>query len=213
VDAWDLKTQEQVVAFAGGAQNVISIAVSPTQIALGLKDKIEILNESGEKVLDVNSPGDHALLAFSADGSMLASSNSAGFIEIWKLGNGTFAAVGSVRKDFVYSMVFNPIGTQLAVGTTNTVYLIDSATVKEMARLPLSVKASGLSYSSDGNMLATASLKVVQFWDVKKVQSLNSDNLVNAACSRLTANFSEAQWNNLFPNERYRLLCEGLPVP
>ena len=110
-------------------------------------------------------------------------------------------------------MAFNPAGKRLAVGTTNTVYLIDIATVKEAARIPHSGIVTGISYSTDGTVIATSSLKAVQFWDATKIQSLGADDLVDAACQRVAENFSESQWNNLFGGEEYRVLCENLPVP
>ena len=215
VDAWDLKTQEQIVAFAGGLQDVKSMAVSSSQIALGVEDEILILNENGERIAQINSPGDHSLLVFSTDGSMLASSNSEGLIEIWRFesGTGTFVSLGSIRKETVYSMAFNPDGTQLAIGTANTVYLIDPQSVKETARIPNAGIVTGISFSADGSVLATSSLKVVQFWDLSKIEIIRPDDLVDAACSRMKANFSQSQWNNLFRGEDYRELCEGLLIP
>jgi WD40 repeat protein len=213
VDAWDLKTKEQVVAFAGSQQEVTSFVVSPTQIALGLNDKIEILKENGEKTQVIDSPGDHALLAFSTDGSLLASSNSAGLIHIWKNVDGKFNFIDSIRKEAVYSLAFNPTGARLAVGSTNAVYLIDTSKVEEIARIPHAGKVTGISYSLDGNVMATASLKAVQFWNVTKVDGVETDNLIQSACSRLTMNFSQAQWSNLFGAEPYRVLCDSLPTP
>ncbi|MDX1378065.1 MAG: hypothetical protein R3307_04380, partial [Anaerolineales bacterium] len=141
------------------------------------------------------------------------SSNSEGNIEIWELDTDTASLVSSIRKETVYSMAFNPTGNRLAVGTTNTVYFIDIATVEEAARIPQSSVVTGISYSTDGTIMATSSLKAVQFWDVTKIQSLDADDLVDAACQRVSANFSESQWNNLFGGEEYRVLCENLPVP
>jgi hypothetical protein len=108
-------------------------------------------------------------------------------------------------------MAFNPSGNRLAVGATNAVYLIDTTTVDEVARIPHAGKVDGVSYSLDGKTMATASLKAVQFWDVTKIESVQADALISTACSRLTTNFSEVQWSNLFGNEPYRKLCEKLP--
>ena len=213
VDAWNLVTQEQIVSFAGGLEDVASLTANSSQIALGVEDKIEILNANGEKVLEIDSPGEHTLLAFNTDGSVLASSNPTGFIEVWKLEGDMASLVGSIQKESVVSMVFNSVGTQLAVGTTSTVYLIDPLTVNELARLPHAGTVNGVAYSSDGDMLATASLKALQLWDVSQIQILRPDDLVDAACTRVVANFSEAQWSNLFGGEPYRSLCENLPVP
>ena len=213
VEMWSLASFRKTADLAGEGSGAVSVAVSPTNIALGMTDKIAILSTNGEPVSEIESPGDHTLLAFSADGSLLASSNSAGLVEIWMFENESSSRVGSIRKDSVYSLAFNPSGTRLAVGTTNTVYLIDPSTVEEAARIPQPGRVMGISYSTEGDIMATASLKAVQFWDVPKIIDIPSNRLVTVACSRLTANFSQAQWSNLFGGEPYKVLCENLPVP
>lgn len=213
IDAWDLKNGDQTVAYVGGGLVVESLAIGASRIALGVENEILLLNGSGERMFSIESPGDHTLLLFSADESMLASTNSEGNIEVWKLESETAIPVGSIRKETVYSMAFNPAGTKLAVGTTNTVYLIDPTTVEETARIPHADIVTAISYSADGNVMATSSLKAVQFWDVAKIKAIRASNLVDEACNRLTANFSQSQWNNLFGGEEYQVLCENLPVP
>jgi WD40 repeat protein len=112
-------------------------------------------------------------------------------------------------------MAFNPSGLVLAVGSRDSVFLIDPLTVKEIARIPHAGAVTGVSFSAEGDTLATASLKVVQFWDATRIlaQGIKQDDLVASACSRLTSNFSQAQWSNLFRDLEYVKLCEGLPVP
>jgi len=61
--------------------------------------------------------------------------------------------------------------------------------------------------------MATASLKTAQFWEMAPIQAIGPEDLVEAACSRLSTNFSLAQWSNFFGTEEYRELCPGLPVP
>jgi WD40 repeat protein len=213
VEEWSLASFGKTSELAGEGSGVTSIAVSPSIIALGMADKISVVGLDGGQVGEIESPGDHPLMTFNADGSLLVSSNSAGLIQIWKYENGNFSLVNSIRKETVYSLAFNPAGTRLTVGTMNAVYLIDPTTVKETARILHAGKVTGISYSADGSTMTTASLKTVLFWDVTKIDSFEADNLVDAACSRLTANFSASQWSNLFGDEEYRVLCEGLPVP
>ena len=61
-------------------------------------------------------------------------------------------------------------------------------------------------------LLATASQRMIQFWDISDLQPLAKDELIEAACARLTENFSDSQWAGLFgadqPNEK---LCDNLP--
>jgi len=214
VETWDVNTGEKVQTLFEDGSGMTSIATSPNLIALGMTDKVLILNAGTEHVADLDSPGDHQNLAFSVDGSFLASSNSAGLVEVWKYTNGSFSLSKSIRKESVYSLAFNPKNAQLAVGTTNNIYLINPDTVTETARIPQSGTVYGVSYSADGNTLVTSSLKAIQFWDiVKGIETIETKDLVTAACSRLTANFSYADWSNLFGNEPYRTLCENLPIP
>ena len=41
----------------------------------------------------------------------------------------------------------------------------------------------------------------------------NGDELIPAACSRLFENFDPAQWSTFFGSEKYKTLCDNLPVP
>jgi WD40 repeat protein len=178
-----------------------------------MTDRIALFSPDGEPVSGIESPGDHTLLAFSADGFLLASSNSAGLVEVWKYEGGSFSLAGSIRKDSVHSLEFDPNGLVLAVGARDNVFLIDPFDASEVARIPHADDVLGLSYSADGNRMATASLKAVQFWDMASIPAIVPGDLIAAACSRLSANFSQAQWSNFFGNEEYRELCAGLPVP
>lgn len=213
VEMWNLASFRKTAELAEEGSGVTSVAVSASYIALGRTDGIEILAADGSPVTGIESPGDHTHLSFSGDGSLLASSNSAGLIEIWKLEGGNFSQIGSIRKDFVSSLAFNPNNLVLAVGSRDNVFLVNPLLVNEIARIPHAGDVTGLSYSADGNRMATASLKAVQFWEMAPIPSLGSDELVEAACLRLDSNFSQSQWNNLSGNEEYRVLCDGLPVP
>ena len=213
VEMWSMATFKKTTDLAEEGSGVTSVAVNPNHIALGLTDRIAILSPNGDPVTEIESPGDHALLAFSADGSLLASNNSAGLIEIWKLEGGAFGRVDSIRKEFVRSMAFNPRGFSLAVGVRDTIFLINPLTVEETARIPQAGDVTGMSYSTAGTVMAAASSRAIQFWDVTQVEVIDSSELVTAACNRLTTNFSQAQWSNFFGDEEFRVLCEDLPVP
>lgn len=213
VEMWSLASLGKIADLAQAGSSITSVAAGPSHIALGATDRIAILAPDGEEVAEIESPGDHTLLAFNADGSLLASGNSAGLIEVWKFDNGSFSRVGSIRKDSVHSLAFDPSGPALAAGARNEVFIINPLAVREIARIPHAGNVSGVAYSADGKVMATASLKAVQFWNVPRIEGVDPNELINAACARLTANFSQAQWSNFFGDEEYRTLCEGLPVP
>jgi len=209
VEKWSLLNSRVDFTLAENGSGVVSVAASPSLIALGQTDKISLLSLDGERVGEIDSPGDHRLLSFNADGSLLASSNSAGLIEVWKLHGDTRELVGSIRKETVYSLAFSPDGSQLAVGAAGLVYLLDTVTVDEIARIPHAGNVSGVSYATDGKTLATTSLRSLQLWDMSKMQKIYESTLVQEACNRLVENFTEAQWKNFFSDDPYQVLCDG----
>ena len=117
----------------------------------------------------------------------------------------------SVNKEGAFSIAFNSTGNVLAVGTTNSVNLIDTATGEEFARLPHPGSVNGLSFSADENILGSASSRFVQIWDISKITLIKKDSLVEIACSRMIANFDESQWVEFFGNKEFHRLCENLP--
>ncbi len=191
-----------------------SLASSPELLAIGSKDKIIIIGvNDGGTLSEIESRGSNALLAFNQDGSLLASADPSGQINIWKYRNSEFTSLASFVKEQAVSLSFNPKGTVLAVGTASNVFLIDTTTVEEIARIPHIDIVNGVSFSAGGNTLVTASSKVLQFWNIADIRPIKKDNLIATACSRLTQNFDKAQWQALFGDENYRTLCENLPVP
>lgn len=214
VQAWNVNNGEFINNLAEGNSGATSIAASRELLTVGLTDKITILDwNSGQTLPEVESLGNHPLLAFSADGSLLASSKSSGQINIWEYQNDGLTLSTSLSKEQAVSMSFNSDGSLLAIGTANYAYLIDTATREEIARIPHRDIVNSVSFSADGNILATASSRAIQFWDITKVQRIEKGALMEIACSRLTENFSQDRWRELFVNEVYKPLCEGLPVP
>ena len=65
----------------------------------------------------------------------------------------------------------------------------------------------------DSNTLLTASLRVLQFFNLSSTKDIAGQEIINSACSRLTHNFSAAEWEFFFEDEEYMSMCEGLPVP
>jgi WD40 repeat protein len=193
----------------------LSIAAGAKAIAVGANDKIIILDANAEqKTMEWDAPGKNQFVAFNSDGSLLASANSSGQIEIWKPANGKYELQKIVTREQPYSIAFDPQSNLLAVGTTANVYLIDSVSGEEVSRIPHAGIVNSVSFSPDGKTLATASLKAIQLWDVSKLQVAKTNDLVQAACSRLINNFSKSEWQVLFGNDLpYVKLCENLPVP
>jgi WD40 repeat protein len=215
VQTWDVNTGELVNASLFDADSSIqSLATNSDLLAVGLLNKIVILNlVNGEVETELESLGGHPLVAFNADGSLLASSNSNDQINIWKQENDEFTPLAAIASEKVYSMTFNPRGDELLAGVNNAVYLFDPLTGGSIARIPHNDTVNGLAFSTDGTLLATSSLKVVQFWDSSNIQVITDEELIDQACSHLIQNFDRAQWSAFFGEEPYRPLCGNLETP
>jgi len=214
IQAWSVPAAELIDTSNEKYTQVSSLANSSEVLAFGSRDKIMIADANSDGGFpEIESLGENTLLTLTANGSWLASSDSSGKISIWKNQNGQFESPASSTKEQAVSLAFNPLGTLLAVGTSNNVYLLDPTTGGEIARIPHIDVVNGVSFSADGKILATASSKVLQFWDISKIRRIRKDDIVQTACSRLVRNFDTAQWTTLFGDEKYRTLCENLPVP
>ncbi len=211
---WDINNGEGTANKTNVGTAIYSLATSPANVAVGLADKILLYDSNAtEKTGELQAPGENRYLVFNADGSMLTAVNSAGQIQTWKMENGEFKALDPVIKEPAYSIALNPTGDLLALAAANNVYLIDTLHSREVSRIPHKGIVYNVSFSPDGKTLATASQKTVQFWDTSKFPRLTMEDPIQAACSRLTENFSQTQWTALFGNVQYEKFCESLPQP
>lgn len=214
VQAWDTSTGSLLNTFIENGGAINSIAVSPTLIAVGLADKIALINiADGEQLPELVSPGNHQTLIFSADGSLMASGNSTGQINLWKYSGNGFGEPISINREPATSLSFSPKADMLALSTLSHVYLIDTQNGYEVARIPHANTVNAVSFSSDGTMLAAISGRVLQFWKLSDMRWIKSDQIVETACSRLVRNLAEAEWSALFEGEPYKPLCTELSVP
>ena len=215
IEVWDIASAQWIETPAQESEPVFSLASSSQFLAMGTTDEILITDvDNNGGIPPIPASGENSLLTFNQDGSLLASTDSAGRTSLWQYQDGKFTAGASFDKERAVSLAFHPDGTLLAVGTASHVYLIDIAG-KELARIPHLDTVNGVSFSADGTYLATASSTTLQIWEMDKIPLIKSepDDLISAACSRLFKNFDPPQWTTFFGNEKYKTLCEDLPVP
>ena len=183
------------------------------EIAAGISNKTIIWNtESGEEVARLLQFGDIHNLAYSNDGRWLATASSEGIVYLWDVENGyTIVSKTMQMNGEPFSLEFSPDGSLLAGGSSNYfAYIWDVALGQEVSRLPHSDVVRSVSFSPDGLELATVARKTVQIWDIPALPSLSTDNIVDEVCSHLVSNLSQAEWDNLYPGDEYRLLCPSL---
>ena len=211
---WDLETTTEIAAIENPV-SLQSIAYNPsgTEVAAGMKNQIIIWDvESKEKVITLTQTGDFHNIAYSNDGHWLATASSEGSIQLWDAKNGYALSPHILRMNGQpYGLEFSPDSSLLAGGSTNYfAYLWDVSLGEEISRIPHSDVVTSVSFSADGLELATVSRKTVQIWDIPALPRISTDSLIDTVCSHLTANLSQAEWDRVYENEEYRLLCPNL---
>jgi WD40 repeat protein len=194
IQAWDVPGWQPVEDAGQKYPQADSLAGSSDYLALGMQDTINILGANGGgNIPAMEAPGETTLLAFNKDGSWLASTNSSGKIQLWKYQDGKFSDVSSLLREQAESLAFNADGSRLAVGTAQNVFLIDTASGQEIARIPYRDLVTGVAFSPDGKYLTTVSSNVLQRWEIAKIEKIKSSELVQTSCLRLIEKFSDAQ--------------------
>ena len=184
---WDMIKRERIATvFGDGRGEVTSVAFSPdgtllaaardnnrielwdaetrtnTELEVITRKSIAILGEYEEN-LDVRS------VAFSPDGTLLASGGTDEKVKLWDVATRESIATLNGHTDEVTSVTFSPDGTLLASASEdNTVKLWDVATRESIATLEGDGGVvTSVAFSPDGTLLASGGTdEKVKLWDV-----------------------------------------------
>src|SRR5262249_20184409 len=122
----------------------------------------------GEKLLDLREHAASVItMSFSPDGTHLALACVDGTLELWKVPQGQLVASLPRQPASIDSVVFSPDGRQIAVGNTLGSLKIWDMKGHEVLTLRGHLRSIyGLSISSDGRLLASASIDRTTVWDL-----------------------------------------------
>jgi len=214
VSVWDVNSGDREFDLENPS-SVFSVAFQSggTHLAAGMFNRIIIWDtETQEQVLALLQTGEISTMAYSHDGNWLATASSEGTIYVWNVVEGYANEPLILRLNGQpQAITFSPDDRLIAAGGSNAfAYIWDLSLGEEVSRLPHSESVTSVSFSSDGNLLATVSRKTVQFWDVPALPLVPTSELINEACLHLTTNISESEWEIIFPGEDYRPICPDL---
>ncbi|HSL44623.1 MAG TPA: hypothetical protein VK897_14395 [Anaerolineales bacterium] len=110
-------------------------------------------------------------------------------------------------------IAFSPRGEYVAAAGGDTVFLLNAETGEEISSLSSGGRTTlSLSFTPDGNWLAIGTEEgTILVWDLDLLnEGLQVDSILTMACSRLTPNITDAQWQRYFGDLPRAEICPHL---
>ncbi len=225
---WDAISGQGLLTLSGHTGWVLSVEFSPegTRLATASYDGTARVWDaaSGKELLTLSGhTGWVFYVAFSSDGTQLATAGEDGTARVWDAASGRELLTLSGHTGQVYWVAFSPecvsppnggperCAKRLATaGEDGTVRIWDAASGEELLTLSGHTKmVNNVAFSPDGRRLAAAVADGMTY-----VYVLDMEELMALACSRITRNLTEAEWETYLGRDvAYRRTCPDLPVP
>ena len=143
----------------------------------------------------------------SVDARYLATDEGYGAVAIRQTRDGR--AIASVSHPGDSSVcAFSADSRLFATAGSNVVRIWEVATQAEIARIEDAAELRELTFSPSGRYLATIGNK-----DISRVWLLQSADLIDVACARITRNLTRDERRDYFGDTPYHATCPNIPIP
>ena len=188
VALWDTLARKPVAELASrGARKALALSPQGNLLAFGDvetngKPVVTVWNVATHQEMRLVPPTAAAHLAFSPDGTLLATLALDGIVTLWHIPSGqakTNLQVSKPTSGFSGRILFSPDGRLLAIGEANAIRLWEWASGRQRA---ISVCKPGddiwaMAISSDGRLLAVGSALTdsqIQVWDLTNLWNISA---------------------------------------
>ncbi len=210
VRVWETKSGKRVASMQTGSP-VASVAFSPDgrRVVSGSWGMIAQVWEvqSGNEVARMEHYGVVFSVAFSGDGARVVSGSHDGTVKVWDANTGNLISEMQ-HKDYVNSVAFSPDGQWvLSSSKDGTARVWRSDSGQEVAKIQHDKPVISAKFSPDGAQVAS----VAEDRTVK-LSLFHLEDLILAACSRLSRNLARTEWQQYIgPSLLYEKTCPDLP--
>ena len=150
-------------------------------------------------------------VAFSPDGSILASGSRDGNILLWDIEKQSQSDIPLVgHASYVNTLVFSPDGSVLASASADLRIILWDVQLQHRIGNPLVGHTSSigvLAFNHNGNLLISGDNHGnIYSWNI------SSQSLAENLCAKIGRNFTLVEWMQYFPDEFYRATCPQSPI-
>jgi WD40 repeat protein len=162
----------------------------------------------GREAASMKHEDDVDHIVFSRDGEYVATvSTFEKTARVWRAADGRLVGRPLIHGDLFDIIVFSHDGRYAATAGQDKIIRVWEVKVgREVARLSHDDRVTSVSFSPDGQYLAAGGAD-----GMARIWRLRAEDLIDAACGRLTRNLTREEWAQYLGDDAYSKTCNNLP--